>query len=137
VHGTNPQALASLDLSGHAAFGTKADLATVAGGGTAREEEVQQVRLPQPNLSASAAVEGAQRVSLSQANPTALPHLRWALARPAHGAVPAPVPVARVWPVWHQAEAAARNVAWQQQQQLNAAPQRQQQGTGNVGSMSN
>ena len=60
MHGTNPQALASLDLSGHAAFGTKADLATVAGGGTAREEEVQQVRLPQPNLSASAAVEGAQ-----------------------------------------------------------------------------
>ena len=80
-------------------------------------------------------MEGAQRVSLSQANPTALPHLRWALARPAHGAVPAPVPVARVWPVWHQAEAAARNVAWHQQ--LNAASQRQQQRTDNVGSMSN
>lgn len=77
----------------------------------------------------------AQRVSLSQANPTALPNLRWAPTRPAHGAVPAPVPVARVQPVWHQAEAAARNVAWHQQ--LNAVSQRQQQRTDNVGSMSN
>jgi hypothetical protein len=43
--------------------------------------------------------------------------------------------VARVQPVWHQAEAAARNVAWHQQ--LNAVSQRQQQRTDNVGSMSN